>query len=177
MPFIYSLCVVGNKDANLRGGAIFWLTTLLRAPEKPPTPSHLLGSRQNPPTHLLWSRSPSRRVSTCRRWLDIWRRWYHWALVPATCQGELPLPGVVKAIKHVVCSFVIPDTKLIYTWLLSCAGNKSFVELVLKVEDCLECLYCLFLLFVFVCCPGRGLCFVIVFRYVFIFCSVRVFVL
>ena len=33
------------------------------------------------------------------------------------------------------------------------AGNKNFVELVLKVEDFSECLHCLFLLFVFVCCP------------------------
>ena len=57
------------------------------------------------------------------------------------------------------------------------AGNKNFVEFVLKVEDFSGCLHCLFLLFVFVFCPGRGLCFVIVFRNVFVFCFVCVFVL
>ena len=33
------------------------------------------------------------------------------------------------------------------------AGNKNFVELVLKVEDFSECLHCLFLLFVLSIAP------------------------
>ena len=91
-----------------------------RSPPPPPTCSRRI------PQHTCYG--PGVLLDVCPpavRWLDIWRRWYHWALVPATCQGELPLPGVVKAIKHVVCSFVIPDTELINTWLLSLQETRT----------------------------------------------------
>ena len=63
-----------------------------------------------------------------------------------------------------------PSSFLIPNWY-----THGFVGLVLKVEDFLVSPLS-FLLFVFVCCPSHGLCFVIVFRYVFVFCSVCVFI-